>query len=191
MNTYIRVAGVDEAGRGPLAGAVFAAAVVLDPHNPVHGLDDSKKLSEKRRSELEQEIKARSLGWSIAQASVTEIDRINILQASLLAMKRAIEGLDQAPNHVLVDGNRIPDIDCPCLAVVGGDAIHAEISAASILAKQARDRYMIALAGRFPQYGFDRHKGYPTRAHITALEIFGVTEHHRRTFGPVRRLVEA
>jgi ribonuclease HII len=183
------IAGVDEAGRGPLAGAVFAAAVILDPLNPVPGLDDSKKLSEKRRIQLETKIRACALSWSVAQASVMEIDQLNILQASLLAMKRAVEALGQAPDHVLVDGNHLPELDCPCQAIVGGDAIHAEISAASILAKQARDRDMIALADRFPQYGFERHKGYPTRAHVQALEDYGVTEHHRKSFGPVRRLV--
>lgn len=183
------IAGVDEAGRGPLAGAVFAAAVILDPLNPVAGLDDSKKLSEKRRIQLEAHIRACALSWSVAQASVMEIDQLNILQASLLAMKRAVEALGQVPDHVLVDGNHLPELDCPCQAIVGGDAIHAEISAASILAKQARDRDMIALADHFPQYGFERHKGYPTRAHVQALEDYGVTEHHRKSFAPVRRLV--
>ncbi len=189
MNSKCIIAGVDEAGRGPLAGAVFAAAVILDPVNPVKGLDDSKKLSEKRRIELEQDIKNKALFWSIATASVEEIDRINILHATMLAMKRAVEALQINPELVRVDGNRLPDIRFPAEAVIGGDAIHEEISAASILAKQARDRDMTALSQEFPEYGFDRHKGYPTAFHINALDQYGVTPHHRKSFAPVRKLI--
>ena len=184
------IAGVDEAGRGPLAGAVFAAAVILDPINPVEGLDDSKKLSEKRRIALEQEIKGKALFWSISTASVEEIDRLNILHATMLAMKRAVESLQTNPELVRVDGNRLPDICFPAEAVIGGDAIHEEISAASILAKQARDRYMTTLSQEFPDYGFDRHKGYPTEFHINALDLYGVTPHHRKSFGPVRKRID-
>jgi ribonuclease HII len=184
------IAGVDEAGRGPLAGAVFAAAVILDPANPVTGLDDSKKLSEKRRIALEQEIKHRALCWSIATASVEEIDQLNILHATMLAMKRALELLQITPEFVRVDGNRLPDICFPAEAVIGGDAIHDEISAASILAKQARDRDMIVLSQKFPDYGFDSHKGYPTAFHINALNQYGVTPYHRKSFRPVRKLIK-
>ena len=191
MTAPRHVAGVDEAGRGPLAGAVFAAAVILDRKNPIDGLEDSKKLSPARRAELELIIKARALSWSVARADVEEIDRMNILAASLLAMKRAVQGLDIAPSLALIDGNQLPDLNCPAKAVVGGDALHGEISAASILAKQARDRDMIELAGLFPQYGFERHKGYPTKAHLHALQMYGVTEQHRRSFSPVRNLLAA
>ena len=184
------VAGVDEAGRGPLAGPVFAAAVVLDPHRAVWGLDDSKKLSERQRINLEHLIKEYSLSWCVAQASVEEIDEINILQATMLAMSRAVAGLKMRPHSVLVDGNRVPDVDVPAYAVVRGDSIHAQISAASILAKQARDRMMVELSQSFPQYGFDKHKGYPTKAHVQALRTHGATHHHRRSFAPVRALLE-
>ncbi len=187
MIKLMHIAGVDEAGRGPLAGPVFAVAVMLDQKNPIAGLDDSKKLSPRRRATLEPIIKARALCWSVAMADVEEIDRLNILQASLLAMKRAVEGLKIVPQLALIDGNQLPDLDCPANAVVGGDAIHDEISAASILAKQARDREMIALATVFPQYGFERHKGYPTKAHLQALQTHGITTQHRRSFSPVRK----
>lgn len=183
-------AGVDEAGRGPLAGPVYAAAVILDPAHSIFGLDDSKKLSEKRRQQLQVEIKRLALCWSIATASVEEIYEINILQASLLAMRRAVAGLNLQPNHVLVDGNKLPELPCAATAVVGGDSIHPEISAASILAKQARDKEMISLAEDFPQYGFEKHKGYPTKAHILALQQHGITQYHRKSFSPVRKLIE-
>ena len=183
------IAGVDEAGRGPLAGPVVAAAAVLDPRAPIAGLDDSKKLSAARRGELELEIKKKALHWAVASASVAEIDALNILQATLLAMRRAVAGLAVAPSRALVDGNRLPDLPCPGEAVVRGDALHGVISAASILAKQERDRRMLALAFEFPQYGFERHKGYPTRAHIEALRRHGVSIHHRRSYAPVKKLI--
>lgn len=183
----VLVAGVDEAGRGPLAGAVYAAAVMLNPEMPISGLDDSKKLSEKRRVVLEHEIKLYALCWNIASASVEEIDALNILHATMLAMKRAIEGLPVSPQLVRIDGNRIPSVRVPAVSVIGGDALHDEISAASILAKQARDRSMVALAQAYPCYGFEKHKGYPTKLHLHALQEFGVTGHHRRSFGPVKK----
>jgi ribonuclease HII len=183
------IAGVDEAGRGPLAGPVVAAAVILNPARPIDGLDDSKKLSPRKREVLETEIREKALHWAVASASVEEIDTINILQATMLAMQRAVAGLAMIPTLVLVDGNKLPALPCPGRAVVGGDAIHAQISAASILAKQERDRRMLVLAGAYPQYGFDRHKGYPTRAHIEALDRYGVSVHHRRSYAPVRRLI--
>ena len=176
------VAGVDEAGRGPLAGPVFAAAVVLNYRTPVTALADSKKLSGKRRSFLEKEIKERALCWSVGVADVAEIDRLNILWASMLAMQRAVEGLSVRPGLVLVDGNRCPDIDIACEAVVGGDAKVDQISAASILAKVGRDRFMCRLHEFYPDYGFDRHKGYPTRMHRQALRDFGATPYHRLRF---------
>ena len=183
------IAGVDEAGRGPLAGPVTAAAVILDPVEPIRGLDDSKRLSAVRRAALEPEIKQRALAWFVATASVEEIDRVNILQATLLAMQRAVAGLKRSPRMVLVDGNRCPDLDCPAQAVVGGDATVPVISAASILAKVARDREMARLDGLYPGYGLARHKGYPTRAHIAALRELGPCEVHRRSFRPVRELL--
>ncbi len=183
------VAGVDEAGRGPLAGPVVAAAAILDPNDPIAGLDDSKKLSAARRCALESEIKGRALHWAVASASVPEIDEINILQATLLAMQRAVAALAVTPAAALVDGNTLPRLPCPAQAVVGGDALCAPISAASILAKQARDRIMRTLAAAHPQYGFERHKGYPTRAHIEALDRHGVCVHHRRTYAPVKRVI--
>ena len=149
-----------------------------------------RKFHPRRRAELELIIKDRALSWSVAMADVAEIDRMNILAASLLAMKRAVEGLEIQPQFALIDGNKLPDLNCPACAVVGGDARHGEISAASILAKQARDRDMIELAGLFPQYGFERHKGYPTKAHLQALQIHGITEQHRRSFSPVRNLLK-
>ena len=186
-----RTAGVDEVGRGPLAGPVVAAAVILDPRRPINGLDDSKKLSPQKRAALAMSIRERALAWALGRAEVDEIDRLNILQASLVAMRRAVEALPIAPLHALVDGNRCPDLACSCEAVVGGDASVAAISAASILAKVARDREMVELASRYPGYGLDRHKGYPTRAHIAALERLGVSAIHRRSFGPVKRLLAA
>ncbi len=180
---------MDEAGRGSLAGAVFAAAVILDSRKPISGLDDSKKTSSFRRQVLEAEILDRALCWSIAQVGVREIERINILQASLLAMKKAVRDLSTTPHLVRVDGNQVPDMDLPCEAVVGGDALHPEISAASILAKQARDRYMRNLSSRYPGYGFEQHKGYPTRAHRIALQMLGVSDQHRRTYAPIRSLL--
>ncbi len=183
------IAGVDEAGRGPLAGPVVAAAAVLDPGAPIAGLDDSKKLSPARRAALEREIKAKALHWAVASASVAEIDALNILRATLLAMQRAVAGLGVTPSRALVDGNQLPPLPCPAQAVVRGDALHGVISAASILAKQERDRRMRALAGVFPQYGFERHKGYPTPAHLKALERYGACIHHRRSYAPVKNLV--
>ena len=184
----MKIAGVDEAGRGPLVGTVVAAAVILDPNNPIAGLNDSKKLSEKKREKLFIEIQEKALAWAIAEASPAEIDELNILQASLLAMRRAVEALQLQPDEVLVDGNKIPQgLSMPCEAVVGGDALHAEISAASILAKVTRDRQMLELDQKFPQFGFAKHKGYPTKAHFEAIALHGVTTEHRRSFGPVRK----
>ncbi len=181
-----RRCGVDEAGRGPLAGAVFAAAVILDPRKPIAGLADSKMLSEKRREILAIEIKQHALAWHISSASVAEIDALNILQATLLAMKRAVEGLSQLPDEVLVDGLHVPRIDIASRAIVEGDRIIAEISAASILAKTARDDDMRGWHMRYPQYGFAQHKGYGTRAHVVALNREGPCEIHRMSFAPVR-----
>jgi len=187
----VHIAGVDEAGRGPLAGPVVAAAVILDPRRPIDGLDDSKKISARRRAVLETEIKQNAVAWSVASIDAEEIDRINILQATLRAMARAIQSLPVTPTKVLVDGNRCPEIDLPVQAIVGGDALESSISAASILAKESRDRTMCELADFFPNYGFERHMGYPTRAHIAALEQFGPCPEHRRSFGPVRRVCTA
>ncbi len=188
-NTQVLVAGVDEAGRGPLAGPVVAAAVILDPERPIAGLADSKKLSAARRSALEAEIQAHALCWAVGRAEVEEIDRINILQASLLAMQRAVAALTTPPGRVLVDGNRCPRLPMAAEAVVKGDQTVPAISAASILAKEARDRELVALDARYPGYGFAGHKGYPTKAHLEALQCLGVTEVHRRSFGPVARLL--
>jgi ribonuclease HII len=184
------VAGVDEAGRGPLAGPVCAAAVILDPARPIVGLADSKTLSPARREALDAEIRARSLSWAIAWSSAEEIDRINILQASLLAMQRAVAALAVRPGRVLVDGNRCPDLDCETRAVIGGDGSVPSIGAASILAKVARDRLMRELDRRFPGYGFAGHKGYPTKVHLQALRVLGPCPEHRRSFGPVRALTK-
>ena len=184
------VCGVDEVGRGPLAGPVVAAAVVLDPGRPIDGLADSKKLTPARREALDAEIREKALAWSLGRAEVEEIDRINILQASLLAMRRAVLALEVAVDHALVDGNRLPDLPCSAEAIVGGDGIEPAISAASILAKVSRDREMVALDARFPGYGFARHKGYPVKAHLEALASLGVSEIHRRSFAPVRRILE-
>jgi len=187
--TAALVAGVDEAGRGPLAGPVVAAAVILDPEHPIAGLADSKKLSASRRARLEQEIQARALCWAVGRAEVEEIDRINILQASLLAMQRAVAALSMQPGRVLVDGNQCPRLPMAVEAVVKGDQTVAAISAASILAKEARDRELVELDARYPGYGFAVHKGYPTKAHLEALRRLGVTEVHRRSYGPVARLL--
>lgn len=184
------LAGVDEVGRGPLAGDVVTAAVILDPDNPIEGLNDSKKLTEKRREALFDEIQAKAKSWSIARATVAEIDQLNILQASLLAMKRAVQGLDVQPEHVLVDGNKIPRWDYSAEAVVKGDGRVAAIGAASILAKVTRDREMVSMDALYPGYGFAGHKGYPTRVHLEALDKLGVTSIHRTSFGPVRSRLE-
>lgn len=184
------VCGVDEAGRGPIAGPVYAAAVVLDPQRPIEGLADSKLLAPARRERLGGEIRARARAWSVAWASVEEIDALNILQATLLAMRRAVESLTFRPDEVLVDGSHCPVLECRVRAIVGGDRLHGAISAASILAKTARDAEMLRLHARYPDYAFDRHKGYPTPEHIVLLERFGACEIHRRTFAPVRRLLE-
>ena len=181
--------GVDEAGRGPLAGAVYAAAVILDPHRPVVGIADSKTLSEKKRDALAEAIKAHALAWCIASASVEEIDQLNILQASLLAMRRAVEGLAQLPEQVLVDGLHCPPLACPVAAVVKGDSKVAAIAAASILAKTARDAEMVRLDALYPQYAFARHKGYPTAQHLQLLAEHGVSAVHRRSYAPVRKLL--
>lgn len=179
---------MDEVGRGPLVGSVVAAAVILDPDNPIQGLNDSKKLSEKKRESLFVEIQEKALAWAIAEASHAEIDEMNILQASLLAMRRAVEGLNISPEHVLVDGNKIPQgLAMSCDAVIGGDSIHAEISAASILAKVTRDREMVILDQQYPQFGFAKHKGYPTKAHFEAIAVHGVIEQHRRSYAPVKK----
>jgi ribonuclease HII len=179
------VCGVDEAGRGPLAGPVVAAAVILDPKKPIGGLNDSKKLSARRRAELAVEIRAQALAWAVAEASVEEIDRINILQASLLAMRRAVDGLALRPRRALIDGNQCPRLDCPAEAIVGGDGKVASIAAASILAKTVRDAGMLALHAAYPVYGFDRHKGYPTAFHLEALRVHGPSPVHRRSYAPV------
>ena len=183
------VCGVDEAGRGPLAGPVVAAAVILDPLRPITGLNDSKKLSAKRRTALAIEIREKALAWAVAEASVEEIDRINILQASLLAMQRAVAALGIQPVQALIDGNRCPVLSCPAEAVIGGDGKVAAIAAASILAKTVRDEGMLELHATYPQYAFDRHMGYPTAAHVEALQAHGVSPVHRRSFGPVARLL--
>lgn len=184
------VAGVDEVGRGPLAGAVVAAAVILDPNQPITGLADSKKLSAKRREQLAVEIRSKALAWSLGRAEVEEIDRINILQATFLAMQRALEGLALRPDLVKIDGNRCPKLPYTMQAIVGGDATVAEISAASILAKVARDAELVALDREYPQYGFAKHKGYGTVQHLAALRQFGVTPHHRVSFAPVKKALE-
>lgn len=183
------LAGVDEVGRGPLIGAVIAAAVILDPRRPVEGLTDSKKLSEKRREELDVLIRERALAWAIARAEPEEIDRLNILQASLLAMSRAVEQLAIRPTFVQVDGNKIPRLAIPCEAIVKGDLTVPAIGAASIIAKVARDREMVELDKRYPGYGIAGHKGYPTADHLAALQRLGPTPLHRKSFGPVKKLL--
>ncbi len=187
-HTY--VAGVDEAGRGPLAGPVFAAAVILDASRPIAGLADSKVLDERRRDELAIQIRQNALAFSIASASVDEIDSLNILHAAMLAMKRACDGLSVQPGQILVDGNRVPlGLACPAQAIIKGDATVAAISAASILAKTARDADCLILHDLYPEYAFARHKGYATRAHLAFLEEYGPCPAHRRSFAPVRRLI--
>ncbi len=182
------VCGVDEAGRGPLAGPVVAAAVILDPQRPIDGLNDSKKLSAKRREALAVVIRERALAWAVAEASVDEIDRVNILQASFLAMRRAVESLSLRPEKALIDGNRCPGLDCPAEAIVGGDGKVASIAAASILAKTVRDAGMLVLHAEFPMYGFDRHMGYPTAFHLQALREHGPSSVHRCSYAPVAQL---
>ncbi|MFY0989385.1 ribonuclease HII [Halomonas sp. C05BenzN] len=182
-----RLAGVDEVGRGPLVGAVVAAAVILDPAGPIEGLADSKTLTAKRRQALDAEIRERALAFAVAEASPAEIDALNIYHATHLAMRRAIDALSVAPEYLLVDGNHLPGHHVPGQAVVKGDARHPAIAAASILAKVARDADMAALDARHPDYGFARHKGYPTREHLAALERLGPLPEHRRSFGPVKR----
>ncbi len=185
------VAGVDEAGRGPLAGPVVAAAVILDELHPIAGLNDSKKLSAARREALFDEIRAKALCCSVAEATVEEIDRLNILQATMLAMRRAVQGLRLKPAKVLVDGNRLPPLDVLAEAIVGGDAKVAAISAASILAKVTRDRQLVELHVQHPEYGFDRHKGYGTADHLAALRRHGPLPVHRRSFAPVAESLAA
>lgn len=181
------IAGVDEVGRGPLVGAVVTAAVILDPNNPIIGLMDSKKLSEKRREKLFIEIQEKALSWSIGRAEPEEIDNINILQATMLAMQRAVAGLSIQPDFVLIDGNRCPALSMPSQSVIKGDSLVQEISAASILAKVTRDREMVVLDQQYPEYGFAKHKGYPTALHLEKLAQYGAIAVHRKTFAPVRR----
>ncbi|MCU1792994.1 ribonuclease HII [Pectobacterium polaris] len=181
------IAGVDEVGRGPLVGAVVTAAVILDPTRPIVGLADSKKLSEKRRLSLYDEIKEKALAWSLGRAEPEEIDQLNILHATMLAMQRAVAGLAVVPDFVLIDGNRCPALPMSAQAVVKGDSRVAEISAASIMAKVTRDREMVELDQRFPAYGFAQNKGYPTAFHLEKLAALGATEFHRRSFAPVKR----
>lgn len=183
------IAGVDEVGRGPLVGAVVTAAVILDPNQPIEGLADSKKLSEKRRIALAEEIKAKALSWSLGRAEPEEIDRLNILHATMLAMQRAVAGLAITPDFVLVDGNRIPQLPMPAQAVVKGDCLVEEISAASILAKVARDLEMEELDKQYPAYGFAQHKGYPTKLHFEKLAELGATPFHRKSFAPVAKIL--
>lgn len=185
------IAGVDEVGRGPLAGPVVVAAVVLDPARPILGLADSKKLSEKKREQLALEIREKALYWALGRAEVEEIDEINILHATMRSMTRAVAALPVYPDKVLVDGNRIPELRCQAEAIVKGDSKISEISAAAILAKVTRDAEMVAMHQEFPQYGFDRHKGYPTKEHQQALARYGATQHHRRSFAPVARAIGA
>jgi ribonuclease HII len=185
------VAGVDEAGRGPLAGPVLVAAVILNPERPIAGLNDSKKLNEAKREALFPKIQERALAWSIIEMSVAEIDQLNILQATLLGMKRAVESLSPAPSLALIDGNRAPEVSCRVRTIVKGDSLEPAISAASILAKVTRDRLMKELHVRYPAYGFDRHKGYPTAEHLRLLEEQGPCEAHRRSFAPVRNRLQS
>ncbi|MDY4280459.1 MAG: ribonuclease HII [[Pasteurella] mairii] len=184
---YQFIAGVDEVGRGPLVGAVVTAAVILDPNQPIEGLNDSKKLSEKKRVLLAEEIKQKALAWSLGRAEAEEIDQLNILHATMLAMQRAVKNLKIQPHFVLIDGNRVPDLPMPAQAVVKGDSLVAEISAASILAKVARDQEMLVLDRRYPDYAFAQHKGYPTKLHLEKLAQFGVLPEYRRSFAPVKK----
>ncbi|MDR4515092.1 ribonuclease HII [Nitrosomonas sp.] len=185
------IGGVDEAGRGPLAGPVVAACVVLGAQYDLPGLADSKQLSEKKRNNLAAAIKQHARAWSVASATVAEIDRLNILQATLLAMQRAVAQLPLTPDFVMIDGTHSPKLEIPVRTVIKGDSRVAEISAASILAKTARDADMMALHQRYPEYGFDRHKGYPTKRHIAALQMYGITDIHRRSFAPVRTIAKS
>jgi ribonuclease HII len=189
MSSIERIAGVDEVGRGPLAGPVVAAAVILDPENPIDGLTDSKKLSEKKREALFDIIQEKALAWAVGRAEVEEIDRINILQASFIAMQRAVKALPIVPTQVWVDGNKSPDFGLPSRAIVKGDLTEPAISAASILAKVIRDREMMELELQYPGYGFAQHKGYPTAQHRAALQSLGLTPIHRRSYAPVQRLL--
>ncbi len=184
------VAGVDEVGRGPLAGPVVTAAVILDRDRPIEGLADSKAISEKKRERLFDEIREKALAWAIGRCEVEEIDELNILQATMVAMQRAVAGLKPQPQHALIDGNRCPELPCSAEAVVKGDSKVAAISAASILAKVTRDREMVEMDGLYPGYGFAGHKGYPSKKHLEALQLLGVTPIHRRSFGPVARCLE-
>ena len=186
---YQLFAGVDEVGRGPLVGDVVTAAVILDPNNPIEGLNDSKKLSEKKRLALLPEIKEKALAWSVGRCSPQEIDELNILQATMVAMQRAIAGLSVQPDMALIDGNRVPELPMDGLAIVKGDLRVAEISAASIIAKVVRDQEMGELDKLHPEFGFAKHKGYPTKAHFEAIEKHGVTEHYRKSFKPVKRIL--
>lgn len=186
---YHLIAGVDEVGRGPLVGDVVTAAVILDPRNPIAGLNDSKKLSEKKRLALFPEIQQKALAWSIGRCSPAEIDELNILQATMVAMQRAIAGLNVQPDLALIDGNRVPKLPMDGIAVVKGDMRVAEISAASIIAKVVRDQEMEALDKQHPQFGFAQHKGYPTKAHFAAIEQYGVIAEHRKSFKPVKRVL--
>lgn len=195
MNNFVRpdvalLCGVDEVGRGPLIGAVVTAAVILDPAKPIAGLADSKKLSEKRRQQLALEIKEKALCWALGRAEPAEIDQLNILHATMLAMQRAVAALSIQPQWVMIDGNRCPALPMPATAVVKGDSIVPEISAASILAKVARDDEMLQLHQQYPQFGFADHKGYPTAAHLAAISLHGILAEHRRSFKPVRLIAE-
>ncbi len=183
------ICGVDEAGRGALVAAVYAAAVILDPRQPIAGLADSKQLTARQREKLERQIMEQALAYAVASASAAEIDRINILQASLLAMQRAVAALSVVPHELLVDGLQVPKVSMPARAIVQGDALEPAISAASILAKTARDRELLRLHALYPDYGFDRHKGYPTAEHLAALKRFGVCDEHRLSYAPVKRLL--
>lgn len=187
----VRIAGVDEVGRGPLAGPVVAAAVILDPSRPIAGLDDSKRLTAARRAALEPIIQACALAWALGRAEAEEVDRLNVLMASMLAMQRAVAALGEVPGHVLVDGNRTPALPCPATAIIGGDGKVAAIAAASILAKVARDREMTEHDVRYPGYGFARHKGYPSAEHLAALMALGPSPLHRTSFAPVRKAMAA
>lgn len=191
LNGYRSICGVDEAGRGPLAGPVFAACVILDPARKIDGLADSKKISAKKRASLTMLIKEYARAWAVSSASVLEIERLNILRASLLAMKRAVENLAIAPDMILVDGNFAPQLNKPVRTIIKGDSFIPEISAASILAKTARDTEMLAVHQRFPLYGFDQHKGYPTKKHIAALQMHGASPVHRQNFAPVKAVINA
>lgn len=189
LDNHLKLAGVDEVGRGPLAGPVVAAAVILDPDKKIDGIADSKKLSARKRMQIADEIRSSAICWAIGSVCHTDIDRINILQASLQAMKLAIEQLNEEPDYVLVDGNKCPSVSYRIDAIIGGDKTVPSISAASILAKVYRDGEMVKMDERYPGYGFAKHKGYPTKDHLAALEKLGICEIHRRSFSPVKRLI--